>query len=43
MTPSGYVALSAARGLMGGMPDGRFAGGESATRAQAAVVITRFI
>lgn len=39
----GYVALAAAKGLMAGMPDGRFAGQAPLTRAQAAAVIARLI
>jgi len=39
----GYVAIAASKGLMAGMPDGRFAGSEPATRAQAAVVIARLL
>lgn len=39
----GYAALAAELGLMGGLPDGRFAGADPATRAQAAVVVARLL
>jgi hypothetical protein len=38
-----YVRLADALGLMNGNPDGTFAPGDSATRAQAAVIIKRLL
>ncbi|HHW02501.1 MAG TPA: S-layer homology domain-containing protein [Thermoanaerobacterales bacterium] len=38
-----YVRLADALGLMNGNPDGTFAPGDGATRAQAAVIIRRLL